>query len=184
MANIDPVDILTALDVKLLQVDDSTSGNTLIHSTGAAPLAGQIKDFNGVEWEAVFREIENGGGMDYEAFRKLGVGEVSFVSTRFSGDWWAMHLKKCQYRASASLEDLLPIGATGYVHEVVGRVKKISDPMSNSSESEVTVTLGMIETYEVLEDGKRKWYFDRAGLKLEIGGTDIFADRRTALGLT
>lgn len=184
MANIDPVDLLTALDVKLLQVDDSTGGNALIHGGSNAPLAGQIKDFNGAEWESVFRDIENGGGMDYQAFRKLALPDVNFVSTRFSGDWHAMHLKKCQFRASASLEDLMPMEATGYAHEVVARVNKIAAPMSNSTDSEVTVSLAMIETYEVLEDGKRKWYFDRPGMILEIGGTDIFADRRAALGLT
>lgn len=184
MANIDPVDLLTAMDVKLLQVDGATTGNGLIHSTSAAPLAGQVKDFNGAEWEAVFRDIENGGGLDYQAFRKLALPDVNFVSTRFSGDWHALYFKKCQFRASASLEDLLPIGATGYVHEVVARVNKVAGPMSNSGDAEVTISLAMIETYEVLEGGKRKWFFDRAGMKLEIGGVDILADRRTALGLT
>lgn len=177
MANIDPVDLLTALDVKVLTVE---GGNALV---GTGPLAGQIKDFNGAEWEGVFREIENGGGMDYEAFRKLALPDVNFVSTRFSGDWHSMYFKRAHFRASASLESLLPTEAKSYVHEVVGRVNKVAAAMSNSGDPETTVSLKMIESYEVLQDGSRKFYYDRAAMILEIGGVDLFAMRRAALGL-
>ena len=185
MPGYDPVKLLSEIDVKLLQVDGKTTGNDLIHASQAEPLAGQITEFTPAAFDSDIREVQAGGVVPAQVWRMLTNSEVSFTSTRFSGDWWALQLKLIQIRASASLEDLLPIGATSYYHQLVGRVSRApEETWSNSGDPAVKITMKFLATYEVVDGGKSRWLFDRPKRRLVIGGTDIMADRRTALGLT
>ena len=184
MPDYDPKKLLSEIDVKLLQVDESTSGNGLIHGTTEMPLAGQITEFAPAAFDTDIREVQTGGLVPAEVFRMLTNSEVTFTSTRFSGDWWALMLKLIQIRASASLEDLIPIGATSYYHELTGRVSRApEETWSNTGDPAVKITMKFLDTYEVVEAGVSKWKYDRAERRLVIGGTDIMADRRKALGL-
>ena len=184
MPNYDPVKLLSEIDVKLLQVDEATTGNALIHGTSEMPLAGQITEFTPGAFDSDIREVQTGGVAPAEVWRMLSNSEVSFISTRFSGDWWALMLKKIQIRASASLEDLIPIGATSYYHELTGRVSRApEETWSNTGDPAVKITLKFLEAYEVVDAGSSKWKFDRPEKRLVIAGTDWMADRRKALGL-
>ena len=184
MPSYDPVKLLSEIDVKLLQVDSATTGNALIHAAANMPLAGQITEFVPAAFDSEIREVNAGGVVPSEVWRMLSNSEVTFTSTRFSGDWWALQLKLIQIRASASLEDLIPIGATSYHHELTGRMSRApEETWSNSGDPAVKITIKFIGSYEVVDAGASKWKYERAARRLVIAGTDIMADRRAALGL-
>lgn len=184
MANFDPTKVLSAIDVKILQVDGATDGNGLIHQTDAQPLGGQITGFAPAAFDSDIREVQTGGVAPAEIWRMLTASEVTFDSLKFSGDWWALMLKPVQIRASASLEDLIPLGATSYYHEFTGRVSRApEETWSNSGETMAKITMKFLSAYEVVDGGVSKWKFERGPRRLVIAGVDWMADRQRALGL-